>query len=269
MTSQSESSILFTEQLWKVNDRKAQKQGVHKSVYWVKKRKPQEDGKIKGEKWYQSCSYEGDWNENVREGYGVMIYSNGNKYEGNWANNKREGHGTLWKLVNKSGEKYKRIYTGDWEEDKMSGQGTYFYPNEDRYDGSWFKGKKHGEGRMLYSNGDIYEGQWIEDMKEGYGTLTRATGDYFEGYWFRDMRHGQGSHYFAEKNKIYVGEWVDDVPKCGVLTEVEDDETVKESRPKYFTDQHKDMTYPSLELADPQEVLREAIYQVRVVEEDY
>ena len=36
------------------NDAKAQKNGAHRSVYWVKKKKRQEDGSIKGEMWESS-----------------------------------------------------------------------------------------------------------------------------------------------------------------------------------------------------------------------
>ena len=39
-----------------------------------------------------------------------------------------------------------------------------------------------------------------------------------------DMREGQGSYYYHDKNKLFVGEWVNDQPKTGVYTEVEDDD---------------------------------------------
>ena len=42
-----------------------------------------EDGSVKGEKWIASSKYIGDWNDNIKEGYGVKIYSNGDKYEVN------------------------------------------------------------------------------------------------------------------------------------------------------------------------------------------
>jgi hypothetical protein len=160
----SNTEELYNEKLWKINDKKAQKNGLHKSIYWVRKSRPEEDGKVKGEKWTSSCRYQGEWVENRRDGYGVMHYEEGDKYEGDWRDNKRCGHGTLWKLVSKTGNKYKRVYTGDWDNDKMSGRGTYFYDNDDRYDGFWLAGKKHGQGRLIYSNGEIYEGEWVEDV---------------------------------------------------------------------------------------------------------
>lgn len=54
--------------------------------------------------------------------------------------------------------------------------------------------------------------------RSGYGVLTKRCGDHFEGHWVNDMREGQGSYYFAQKNKIFVGEWVADNPKAGVYS---------------------------------------------------
>jgi hypothetical protein len=86
----------------------------------------------------------------------------------------------------------------------------------------WLDDKPHGEGRMIYSNGDVYEGFWFMGKKSGYGVLTKRNGDHFEGHWVNDKREGQGSYFFNSKNQIFVGEWVDDNPKAGVYSEVED-----------------------------------------------
>jgi hypothetical protein len=53
------------------HDAKAQKNGAHRSVYWVQKKKKQEDGSIKGEKWEGSSRYIGDWRDNCKEGFGI------------------------------------------------------------------------------------------------------------------------------------------------------------------------------------------------------
>ena len=150
----------------------------------------------------------------------------------------------------------------------MSGQGSFFYENDDRYDGYWLNGKKHGQGRMIYSNGDIYEGQWIDDLKEGYGTFTKASGECFEGYWFKDMKHGQGSFYYGNSNRIYVGEWVENIPKCGIFTEVEDDEISQPYKPSYFTDSDETPAMPVLRLSNPNKVLKEAINDIRAQEDE-
>lgn len=39
--------------------------------------------------------YEGAWEDQKRNGYGVQIFPNGAIYEGNWQNNKAEGFGRL------------------------------------------------------------------------------------------------------------------------------------------------------------------------------
>lgn len=76
---------------WKINDAKAQKNGAHRSVYWVKKKDKSEDGTIKGEKWQSSQKYIGDWRDNCKEGFGIQFYKNKDKYEGMWAVDKRHG----------------------------------------------------------------------------------------------------------------------------------------------------------------------------------
>jgi hypothetical protein len=81
-------------------------------VYWVTKKKRQEDGSIKGELWQTSSRYIGDWKDDRKEGFGVQHYKKGDKYEGMWANDKRHGQGTYWR--NETG-KLRREYTGDWD----------------------------------------------------------------------------------------------------------------------------------------------------------
>jgi len=41
-------------------------------------------------------SYKGEWNNDVKEGLGKMLYADGSKYEGEWMANKRHGRGTLF-----------------------------------------------------------------------------------------------------------------------------------------------------------------------------
>lgn len=58
----------------------------------------------------------------------------------------------------------------------------------------------------------------------------RRNGDHFEGHWVNDKREGQGSYFFNQKNQVFVGEWVDDMPKAGVYSEVEDPENPRPER---------------------------------------
>jgi hypothetical protein len=247
-------------QLWKVNNEKAQKNGGHHTIYWVKPQQKYEDGTFKGEKWKTSSKYIGDWKENKKCGFGIQYYGNGDKYEGGWDNHMRNGHGTLWVL---DGKKLRREYTGEWINDKKSGRGTMYFKNEDRYDGFWLNDLPHGEGRMIYHNGDIYEGQWSLGKKSGYGVLTKRNGDHFEGQWVNDKREGQGSYFFASKNKVFVGEWVDDMPKAGVYSEVEDPDAIKQNKPKQFTDAYDLPNIPQIKLENPSNVLEDALEEAK------
>ena len=54
--------------------------------------------------------YDGDWVDNIRQGFGTRRYSSGNTYEGMWYKNRRHGLGTMhWFDRNQS-------YTGIWED---------------------------------------------------------------------------------------------------------------------------------------------------------
>lgn len=229
-------------------------------MYWVKKKEKQEDGSIKGEKWQTAQKYIGDWRDNNKEGFGIQFYKNGDKYEGMWAFDKRHGQGTYWK---NEGSKLRREYTGDWYEDKKHGRGTFFYKNGDRYDGYWVNGLPQGEGRMIYASENIYEGQWHEGKRNGYGVLTKRNGDHFEGHWVNDQREGQGSYFYHEKNKLFVGEWVNDQPKTGVYTEVDDDENPRQPRKPNFLDEYKLPPIPQLKLVDPTKILERAMEKTK------
>jgi len=76
---------------------------------------------------------------------------------------------------------------------------------------------------MIYSNEDIYEGNWLEDKKNGYGILEKQNGDKYYGFWNMGLKEGQGYYYYYKTAKIYLGEWHEDNPRCGIFTDVEDD----------------------------------------------
>ncbi|RYG98471.1 hypothetical protein EON65_51380 [archaeon] len=52
---------------------------------------------------------QGEWVENNREGYGVMLNPSGNIYEGEWKGDRKAGYGTMiWKEVDEVGRN--RVY---------------------------------------------------------------------------------------------------------------------------------------------------------------
>ena len=119
--------------------------------------------------------YDGEWVDDVKEGYGVLTYVNGERYEGYWRN------------------------------DKAHGKGTLTYSQGDRYIGDWAAGKKHGTGELHYANNDVFRGEWSDDHASGRGILNYSIGNIYEGGWLMDRRHGHGSFTCAQDGAL--GGW--------------------------------------------------------------
>jgi hypothetical protein len=94
--------------------------------------------------------------------------------------------------------------------------GVSYYTNGNKYEGQWVENLKHGRGKMTYANGDVYEGDWVNDERCGPGVLLTISGDRYEGHWLKDKKEGLGRFYYRATGKLFVGEWADDVPRCGV-----------------------------------------------------
>ncbi len=134
--------------------------------------------------------------------YGIYHFPEGGSYEGEWQNDKRNGRGTY---------KYKngQVYVGTWLNDKRHGQGTYTFPNGEKYVGEFKDGDYHGLGTITMADGGIYIGQWVDDKKNGHGTYTFPDGDKYIGQYRNGLRNGHGTYTFANGNS-YVGEFKDD-----------------------------------------------------------
>lgn len=75
------------------------------------------------------------------------------------------------------------------------------------------------------------------------------------------MREGQGSYFYAQKNKLFVGEYVEDMPKVGIYTEVDDGkQNSKEDKLRNFDDIPP---IPVLGLRDPVGVLESSFKKLR------
>lgn len=62
--------------------------------------------------------YEGEWSNDMMNGYGVYKYASGATYSGNWKNNRHYGHG-VYEMAN--GCKYE----GEWEDHRFHGPGAF------------------------------------------------------------------------------------------------------------------------------------------------
>lgn len=114
---------------------------------------------------------------------------------------------------------------------------------------------------MIYANGDIYEGSWLNDLKQGYGIIEKKNGDKYYGNWNIGMKEGQGYYYYSSTGKIYLGEWHEDAPRCGIFTDV-DDENLKKEYKKHYQAEDGPSMIPILRLNNPDDILEESINNV-------
>ena len=80
-----------------------------------------------------------------------IVYSDKSDYEGQLNQNKREGVGIL-EFTNGD------IYLGEWKDDLFNGKGTYVFGYGDRYEGEVKGGRKEGYGEYFYASGNVYKG---------------------------------------------------------------------------------------------------------------
>lgn len=205
--------------------------------------------------------YVGEWQGNMKEGFGTQTWTKGHKYEGEWVANKRTGKGTFF--VCEGGNKLRKQYTGDWVDDQKHGVGVFTSKNGDRYEGEWRYNVKHGMGKMFYGEGseeESYNGSWSGGKRSGLGILTMRNGDRFEGHWGDDKREGPGRYFYKATNKVYEGEWFEGVPKCGQLRDAPPgsfpDEPASSTSPEAFS-------IPALRLLAPEAVVSEAVTRIR------
>jgi hypothetical protein len=129
---------------------------------------------------YTDATYQGNFVNDKRDGYGVCYYNNGAVYDGNFVNGLRE-----------------------------DSNATFVSSNGVRYEGQYTNDKQTGRGTKYYSNG-VYTGEFVNGIRQGYGVYVWESNNRYEGYWENDKRNGQGTLYYS--NGTYdFGTWVNDV----------------------------------------------------------
>ncbi|XP_002736816.1 MORN repeat-containing protein 3-like [Saccoglossus kowalevskii] len=216
--------------LWKEWDYKAQKKGLHRTVYAV-----------------NGDEYTGEWLDNMKHGKGTNRWKkSGAIYDGDWKTGKRNGFGTLSIPAVEGG--FKKQYSGGWKNDKRHGYGTHFYNDTEYFEGEFYADKRSGWGRMYYADDSIYEGEWYDDKRNGQGMLRLANENRYEGSWKDDKKNGAGKFYYLDKGQMFEGVWVEDTPKCGTMMDFG-----REGAPEPTV-----YPIPTCELRDSEAVLQQA-----------
>ena len=214
--------------------------------------------------------YVGDWQQNLRHGYGAHFTAKG-VYTGYFVDDMYEGKGTytLWSDKTNCDQKGKWIfYDGSWVAGKMEGEGTRYDLNGDTYEGEFYKGKRKGKGTMYYANGDIYIGEWDNDMRNGHGELRKKVGgdeqnpiyDIFEGEYVNDKRNGEGVLHIFETKRRLEGVWLDDYFQGGSY--YDEGEDLKYVQPTDISGT-TDGLIPTIQLKHPDAVLQDIISKAK------
>lgn len=107
------------------------------------------------------------------EDYSVLQFRSGSTYQGQWQNRQRHGYG---KQVWPDGA----CYEGQWQNNCASGDGRFTHSEGDYYIGQWHDNKAHGYGSYYHRGKPTYTGQWRCDLQHGSGIETVLEGARYE-----------------------------------------------------------------------------------------
>ena len=108
---------------------------------------------------------------------GYVIYTNGGKYEGEFEHDLQNCYGIHY--FNNGGR-----YEGEFKNDKSEGYGIKYFPNGCRYEGEFKNDKPEGYGIYYFNNGKRYEGKFKEGVNIGHGVFySTALGLQYRGYF--------------------------------------------------------------------------------------
>ena len=161
-----------------------------------------------------------------KNGYGVLLKTDGSKYIGNWKDDKLNG---LSRVIDQNGNLYEglfeddsliqgrfeslngeRKYVGQWKDGKMHGIGKE-ETNETLYEGEFVENKKHGKGKIiLKEKEESYSGEFTNDEITGKGTYIWKNGNTYTGDFIETQFHGKGK-YSWEDGGEYFGDYVNGV----------------------------------------------------------
>lgn len=106
--------------------------------------------------------YEGQWQNDHRDGEGRQTWEDGRLYEGQFKDGKFDGKGRM-EWYTPQGV---MVFEGDYVNDLKQGTGKYMWPDGRLYDGEWAQGKRWGKALYVNSRGEKRVGIWSDDKLE-------------------------------------------------------------------------------------------------------
>ena len=82
--------------------------------------------------------YDGDFEDGLKQGFGILITAEGDKYEGRWSDNYKNGPGK-----------------------------EYISSTQEYFEGTFFNGKREGPGILVDKNGNVFELNWTAGQVQG------------------------------------------------------------------------------------------------------
>lgn len=145
--------------------------------------------------------YKGEFRFGKKCGYGIEI-TDKTSYKGFFHNDKPHGFGEMVYLQNKIS------YIGCFNCASREHIGMLEYEDGSRYIGHFLLNKMFSIGMFFWPAGHSYFGEWKDDKMSGKGRYKWKNGDLYFGGYENDLRHGEGEYFFAEKNSLLKGHWV-------------------------------------------------------------
>lgn len=144
-----------------------------------------------GRKTYGTGTYCGRLTEGKPEGFGYMLYREGNRYEGHWKLGRREGYGLLTDTTG-------RTVCGIWQADTLRAgnisKGDSLYTGELNS-----RLRPNGYGCLSAGEGYLYQGEWNDGIREGFGISIEKRQIVKCGTWRNNRFHGERMVYTADR----------------------------------------------------------------------
>lgn len=139
-------------------------------------------------------TYNGQYLNGKRQGFGTEVSIYGDKYEGQWDRDQKEGFG---RFVLFNGD----FYEGYIKNNEYTGQGMFIdYESKVVSEGEFKEGLLNGKGTEEYPDGNIYKGMFTDGSKNGQGTFEFKDGSKYTGEFKMDMKHGKGKYFLLTRN---------------------------------------------------------------------